>query len=108
MGHAAREAAPFVSSPLRCVETDIDGARLVVAEDLLKRGGVHRDDVLRTWKTLEDLLSDPSVSNADLKGLLNRVDIGWSVESPFGADAQAAREHLEAARDALQRWAEQQ
>jgi len=105
---AVREAEPLVASALRCIETDIDGQSLVVAEDLRQRGGVHRDDMLRAWKVLQELLSDPSVSSADLKGLLNRTDVAWGVESPFGANAQAAREHLEAARDALQKWAEHQ
>jgi len=104
----AWEAEPLISQALRCIETDLDGVRLVVAEDLRQRGGVHRDDMLRAWKALEDVLDDPGVSNADLKGLLNRADAAWTVQSPFGADALAAREHLEAARDALQRWAEQQ
>jgi hypothetical protein len=104
----AREAEPLVSRALSCIETDIDGGRLVVAEDLRERSGVYRDDMLRAWKALEDLLADPSVSNADLKGLLNRADMGWGAQSPFGADARAAREHLEAAKDALQRWAERQ
>jgi hypothetical protein len=38
--------------------------------------------------------------------MLNRIDIGWKIESPFGADASAAREHLEAAGDALRKWIE--
>jgi hypothetical protein len=107
-GSPAREAEPILSSALRCVETDLDGVRLVVADDIRQQAGVQRADVLRAWKALEDLLDNPDVSNADLKGLLNRIDIGWSMESPFGANARAAREHLEAAKDALQRWAEQQ
>jgi hypothetical protein len=102
-----RKAEPLISWALRCIETDLDGVRLVVADDLRQRGGVQRSDVLQAWKLLEDVLSDPNVSNAELKGLLNRTDVAWSVESPFGANAQAAREHLEAARDAMQRWAEQ-
>jgi hypothetical protein len=101
-----REKQWLVSSALGCIETDISGSRLVVAEDLRLRSDVHRDHMLEAWKVLEELLDDPGVSNADLKGLLNRVDVAWRVESPFGANAQAAREHLEAAKDAIQNWAE--
>lgn len=101
-----REAEPLLSPALRCVETDLSGTRLVVAEDFFKQTGVYKSQVLDAWKVLEHLLDDPAVCNADLKGMLNRIDVGWSIDSPFGADAQAAREHLEAARDALQRWSE--
>jgi hypothetical protein len=101
-----REAEPFLGPVLRCIEADATGERLVIAEDFLKRTNVYKGDVLDAWKCLERLLEDSSVSNADLKGMLNRIDIGWTVQSPFGGDARAAREHLEAARDALQRWTE--
>lgn len=101
-----REAEAFLGPLLRCIETDKDGAKLVVAEDFLKRADIPRSDIHGAWKALESLLADPDVSNADLKGMLNRIDIGWKFESPFGANAIAAREHLEAARDALQTWIE--
>lgn len=103
-----REAQPLLMHVLRCIETDSSGAALVVAEDFLRRTEIYRSDLLTAWKVIDDLLADPDVSNADLKGLLNRIDVAWSMESPFGANALAAREHLEAARDALQKWAERQ
>lgn len=99
-----REAEPLLAPVLRCIDTDQIGDRLVVAEDFLKRTDVCWNQVLEAWKVLDELLQDPSVSNADLKGMLKRIDVGWSIQSPFGAGAHAAREHLEAARDALERW----
>lgn len=99
----AREAEPLLARTLRCVESVDGGTRLAVATDFMEQAALTKSEVSRTLQIMDQLLSDPSVSNADIKGLLNRVD-AWQYDSPFGADAKAARKHLEAARDAIACW----
>lgn len=76
---------------------------VVIASDLLARHQELDQDRLRAClRYLDQLLSDESVSNADLKGLLNRLaGRAWSVQWKFGADAKAARQYLEALQSAL-------
>jgi hypothetical protein len=66
---------------------------------------VSRADCDQAVAFIDAVLKDDALSNADLKGLLNRaMGSGWAVTSPFGANAMAARQHLSAARDAIAAW----
>ena len=98
-----RAAHPTLVRALRCVDSVENRSRLMVAADFVERSGLERTDFIAALKLLDTILDDPVVSNADIKGMLNRVD-AWQHESPFGADAKAARQHLEAARNAIAAW----
>jgi len=99
----ARKAEPLLARTLRCIERTDEGAGLALAPDLMEQAELTKSEVRGALLVMDQLLNDPAVSNADIKGLLNRVD-AWQYDSPFGADAKAARKHLEAARDAVAQW----
>jgi hypothetical protein len=69
-----------------------------IARDILTRkAGEGFDGWLEAKAYVEQILADPDVTNADLKGLVKRlVGPAWGVEFDFGADAKAARRYLEA------------
>ena len=102
-----RDAHADLVRVLRCVESVDNYSRLEVAPDFARNAGLNRADFENARKVIDELLADPSVSNADIKGLLNRID-AWQFDSPFGGDAKAARQHLEAAREAIAAWINQQ
>lgn len=53
---------------------------------------------------IEALLTDPGISNSDLKRLLRKTaGPVWGIQFEFGADAKAARRYLEALNEAIAR-----
>ena len=98
---AIRDAHAPLYRILHCV--DVADERLQVATDLVAQSGLKLWDFQNALKVIDNILAHPDVSNADIKGLLNRVG-GFRYESPFGADAKGARKHLLAARDAIAGW----
>jgi hypothetical protein len=79
-------------------------SRLRMADDFAHQLGVTEADRDAAVRFIDAALGDESVSNSDLKGLLNRLVGAWGVTSLYGADAKAARRHLQAARDAIAEW----
>jgi hypothetical protein len=75
-----------------------------MADDFAHQMGVSKTDCQEAVVFLSAMLNDETLSNAELKGLLNRASGDWGVTSPFGADAKAARKHLAAVRDAIAAW----
>lgn len=96
---AVRDAHAALYLPLTCIEGADNYSRLVLAPDFVSNAGLGRWQLEQAVATIDKLLAHPDVGNADIKGMLNRIDQGWSVTSPFGA-----REHLKAARDAIATW----
>ena len=89
---------------LACVESVDDYSMLRMADDFAHQMGLTRRDCDETVAFIDRVLRDESISNADLKGLLNRAIGAWGVTSPYGVNAEAARRHLEAARHAISVW----
>lgn len=96
---AVRDAHAVLYLPLTCIESVDNYSRLVLASDFVSKAGVGRWQLEQAVATIDELLAQPDVGNADIKGMLNRIDQAWAVTSPFGA-----REHLKAARDAIATW----
>ena len=102
MGAATRPPAAL-SVILRCLDSADDGTSIVIAHDLLDPD-FPKAGFKEVFVYLGQLLADPEIPNADLKGLLNReTSSAWSLESGFGADAKAARRYLEALQQAIAR-----
>jgi hypothetical protein len=100
MGADKRPPAAF-SQILHSLDPVNGGKSIAIARDLL---GSHfpKQGFVEAGAFLDRLLADPAISNADLKGLLNRETASsWAVEFEFGSDAKAARRYLEALRQAL-------
>ncbi len=96
-------APTFLNEILHALDPVEGGTSVVIAPDLLPRD-FPRAGLTEAGEFLDRLLADPDVSNADLKGLLNReTSSSWSMEFSFGADAKAARRFLEALRQAIGR-----
>ncbi|WP_395647497.1 hypothetical protein [Terricaulis sp.] len=89
---------------IACVESVDNYSRLRMADDFAHQLGVSKVECEEAVSFIDAALKDEKTSNADIKGLLNRVCGDWSYSSPFGADAKAARNHLAAARDAIAAW----
>jgi len=90
---------------LACVESVDDYSRLRLAHDFAYQVNITKADCDEAVAFLDAVLKDESLSNADLKGFLNRaMGPGWGMTSPFGANAKAARLHLSAAREAIAVW----
>jgi hypothetical protein len=100
----ARDAHAPLYRVLHCV--DVADDTLCVATDFVAQAGLELWDFQNALSVIDDLLVDATVSNSDIKGMLNRVG-GFQHESPFGADAKAARKHPQAARDAIAAWIEE-
>jgi hypothetical protein len=102
MGGLLRPPAAF-SELLRCMDPVEDGARVAIADDLL-RPDFPKSGFREAVEFLDSLLADPAVSNADLKGLLNRETSSmWAAELGFDSMAMGARRCLEALREAIVR-----
>jgi hypothetical protein len=97
----ARKAEPLLARTLGCVESDAMSA--AVAADFLERAALTQAEMIGSSEMRDQLPADPEVSNADIKGLLNRIN-AWQDDSLIGADAKALRKYFEAARDAIARW----
>ncbi len=106
MVRALEARAPLsLSRVLSCVESFDDYSRLRLADDFAHQLNVGKAECDQAVAFIDTVLDDDTVSNADLKGLLNRaMGPGWGVTSPYGANAKAARQHLSAARDAIAAW----
>lgn len=88
---------------LQCLDPVDDGTSIAIAHDLLGPD-FPQSGLKEASSFLTQLLTDPEVSNADLKGLLNReTSSTWSMEFGFGADAKAARRYLEVLQEAIAR-----
>ena len=102
MGAETRPPTAF-SVILRCIDPADDGTSIVIAHDLLDPD-FPQAGFKEASAYLTQLLADPEISNADLKGLLNReTSSAWSMEFGFGADARAARRYLEALQQTIAR-----
>ena len=89
---------------VRVADPTEGGREIAIAKDLLVQDELGRAALTEAQDYIDSLLADASVANADLKGLLNRLD-GWNWRTlfEFGADAKAARRYLEALSRALVR-----
>ena len=104
MGGALRPPAAF-SELLSCADPAGDDAGLVIAADLL-RPDFPKSGFREATDFIDGVLADPAVSNADLKGLLNReTSSAWSLDLGFAGNAKAARRCLEAFRAAIVQYA---
>jgi hypothetical protein len=102
MGAEMRPPAAL-SVIFRCLDPADDGTSIVIAHDLLDPD-FPQTGFKEASAYLAQLLADPEIPNADLKGLLNReTSCAWSLEFGFGADAKAARRYLEALQQAIAR-----
>jgi hypothetical protein len=96
-------APPALSFALRCLEQVDDGARLVVAHDLMSVPSLGRLNLEAARTYLQELLADADISNSDIKGILNRTLPYWYLPQ-WGRDAKAARAYAEAALFAIREW----
>ena len=105
MGALARRPPTTLCILLGCLDPGNDGTTILIASDLLaQHPSIGRDQLIECDRFLAQLLNDDATSNADLKGMLNRLEGRvWGVQFEFGADAKAARRYLEALRVALAR-----
>jgi len=100
---ALLRAPPALHEILHSLDPIDEGTSVAIARDLLGRS-FPKAGFKEANEFLKQLLADPDVSNADLKGLLNReTSSSWSMEFGFGADAKAARRFLEALQQAIGR-----
>lgn len=101
---AQRSPASLRTILLTLDPTD-DGRGVTIPDDLLARHSeIDRNQLLECRTYLDRLLDDQATSNADLKGMLNRLaGRVWHTQFEVGADAKAARRYLEALRSALAR-----
>lgn len=79
---------------------------MTVAHDLLSKHTLAPK--FEGWKEagdyIEALLTDPGISNSDLKRLLRKTaGPVWGIQFEVGADAKAARRYLEALSEAIAR-----
>ena len=106
MARPRPEHPPAAFTALVAAVDPVDGGRaMTVAHDVLKiRAGSEFLGWSEARAYIDALLSDPTLSNADLKGLLNRsAGPVWGMAFDFGADAKAARRYLEALSKAIAR-----
>ncbi len=90
---------------LACVESVDRYSLLRLADDYALQLRVTKSERDEAVHFLDTLLRDSTISDADLKGLLDRLACGWMLTSPFRAEAEAsARRHIEAVRDAMAAW----
>jgi hypothetical protein len=92
-----------LSELLGCLDAVEEGTTIAIATDLLN-SNFPDSGFKEAADFLDRLLADPTVSNADLKGLLNReTSSAWAMELGFDPSARGARRCLEALRGAIAR-----
>jgi hypothetical protein len=105
MSSLVLSSPPVLRTILAILDPTDDGRGVVIPNDLLvQHPEIDRVQLGDCHIYLEGVLADEATSNADLKGLLNRLaGHAWSAQFELGADAKAARLYLEALRSALAR-----
>ena len=88
------------------VDPSSDGLEMKIAHDLVSHYTLGSQ--FEGWREaggyIEALLTDPGISNSDLKRLLRKTaGPVWGIQFEFGADAKAARRYLEALSVAIAR-----
>jgi hypothetical protein len=105
MSLLTQRSPPALRTILVILDPTDDGRGVVIPDDLLARHSeIDQNQLLECRKFLDRLLDDKATSNADLKGMLNRLaGRAWHAQFEAGADAKAARLYFEALRSALDR-----
>jgi hypothetical protein len=92
---------PGLSELFACLDPAEEGKSVAIARDFM-RPDFPKTSLTEAAGFLDGLLADDAISNADLKGFLNReISPAWSMELGFDADAKGARRCLEAIREAI-------
>jgi hypothetical protein len=91
---------------LGCVDPTDKGRSMDIAQDLVVGRSLTSRHFQEAGVFIDRLLANPEISNADLKGMLNRLaGPSWGSQFEFGADPKGARQYLEALQRALRKRA---